>query len=160
MFTQFINPKKPWWTALIIKQEKDLTWTQKRISTAYIWQRNDGKRTNARYWHIDDGIDFVDKLKNDTTAGPAYEQMLVIDRNTPMPAPPPKVGQVWLDGAGIETLVVQSAPYEYAPWDRKVEYPNSVYKNDPWPPSNQQLMRGPGHPWTATPENWRTNGTS
>jgi len=118
------------------------------------WSRRDGRWTRAETADIPG---FFEERGLYYPGGNTAEPTLArIDREHPLPAPPPRCGQVWvwLDGDGdwfpyrFEMLVVGVDHNGRACWANN---PIGILSDGPWPPPGAVLVAGHGAPW-APPE--------
>jgi hypothetical protein len=146
------HPERPWW---------------RRVG-AVTWQRTDGlpgvfteepppgftitpeERAALR--------GFTDPYNGDQQRAAEDATLAILDRAHPLPAPPPRVGQVWVWAEGIpgapitspqEAMVgaVSRPAFEDGPLVDWCGGYVAIDRRAPWPPAGAVLVAGAGAPW-------------
>lgn len=138
------HPDFPWWhrTACV-------------ISGTSGWERHPDRHFVADPAELDERVHSYEDLVAETT--PELER---IDRDHPLPCPPPRCGQVWAREGMVAVMVVDESP----PWfigtmlmdtmlmlagDTRTPQEKGLCQ---WPPPGGILVSGPGSPWMDTRE--------
>jgi hypothetical protein len=132
------HPERPWW-------RRQRSPPGCRIAPLG-WVRTDGAWSYRPTWNPDTG-----NLPTKADEARADAGLAVYDAAHPLPAPPPKCGQVWKMDTD-EAVIVGRRPgldfdglvcvrWGWATQDDLV----------PWPPEGAVLVAGPHSPWSGTP---------
>jgi hypothetical protein len=94
------HPQRPWWYRV--------SWSSDRIGERRPeglpdWRRRDGREVSEPS-QIEVA---VRSATGGATALSAEAQMARIDQESPLPRPPFRAGQVWVEGNGIQTLIIR-----------------------------------------------------
>lgn len=139
------HPERPWWRAVAASGFTQDVWPCRYPFRA---MRSDGLAGPEFHAAKHDTAD--QPVSPWAARGISVDALVAIDAEHPLPAPPPKCGQVWrwLDADGVPrdaSMVID------------IEYTEALFAsglrcdgNDPrhWPPPGAVLVAGPHSPWS------------
>lgn len=117
------HPERPWWARHV--QQWSHWPVSPPVPTVWRWVRSDG---------LEVGPVFASRAEQ------AEAQLAQLDRDEPLPPPPPMCGQVWMVNKGFAQVVgvVEGEPLWPYPW---------LLDTGQWPPPGGVLVAGYGAPW-------------
>jgi hypothetical protein len=146
------HPERPWWALLSTK-------TATAAGAFVTWRRCDGHTLSAPWHPVTEWWGSPEQLRGAimlAATAATGDELARIDREHPLPPPPPMPGQVWIVGddevvIGADTgklIGVYAEPRHGAPLIGPPREPGKRFNGTPWPIPGAILVCGPG-PWGA-----------